>query len=127
MVAGIFKVAAWLIIIAGIGTAIAVDRATNYIGNKGDAVGGVIAGTIFAAAAVGFFAYVLDLLIGIERNTSSGQSPVGVASPQPTPWPAPAASPAVPAFGRAGWYEDPQGLARVRFWDGHGWTDQTQA
>jgi hypothetical protein len=27
----------------------------------------------------------------------------------------------------AGWYPDPQGQARLRYWDGIGWTDQTSA
>jgi hypothetical protein len=27
----------------------------------------------------------------------------------------------------AGWYPDPQGQARLRYWDGAGWTDQTSA
>jgi hypothetical protein len=26
----------------------------------------------------------------------------------------------------AGWYNDPSGLARARFWDGQGWTEHTQ-
>ncbi len=26
-----------------------------------------------------------------------------------------------------GWYPDPHGEPRERFWDGHGWTDQTRA
>src|SRR5438067_839083 len=27
----------------------------------------------------------------------------------------------------AGWYPDPQGQARLRYWDGDAWTDQTSA
>jgi hypothetical protein len=47
---------------------------------------------------------------------------------------APAATPpgAAPAAGAAagppaGWYPDPQGQARLRYWDGAAWTEQTQA
>ena len=36
-----------------------------------------------------------------------------------------AAPPAQSAGPPAGWYPDPQGQARLRYWDGHAWTDQT--
>jgi hypothetical protein len=55
------------------------------------------------------------------------------AAPPPTaparPEAAPAAPAAPPAGGGpgqpAGWYPDPQGRARVRYWDGSTWTDHT--
>ena len=48
-------------------------------------------------------------------------APQAPAAPPPQPAPAPRAEPA-PA---AGWYPDPRGEARLRYWDGRGWTDQT--
>ena len=27
----------------------------------------------------------------------------------------------------AGWYQDPQGQARLRYWDGRAWTEHTAA
>jgi hypothetical protein len=35
----------------------------------------------------------------------------------------PSGSPAVP---EAGWYPDPSGQARLRYWDGRAWSTQTQ-
>ena len=127
-VAGVFKVASFLVLIGGAITAVQFSHDQSYTGNKGQIEVGIIAGTIFTAAAVAFFAYVLDLLIGIERNTSSGRSarPAEAPSPQPVTSAPSVASPPVPAFGKPGWYSDPQGLTRVRYWDGHDWTDQTQ-
>jgi hypothetical protein len=54
-------------------------------------------------------------------------------APPPTAQPAaprPAAQPAAPPVGGGpgqapGWYPDPQGKARVRYWDGSSWTDHT--
>ncbi len=106
------KIASFLVILGGIATVAEVAKDQSYIGNKGPAVVGIIAGTIFTAAAVAFFAYVLDLLLGIERNTSSGWSDrtlVGRPSQSMTTSETPVASPVVPAFGKPGWYSDPQG------------------
>ncbi len=128
-VAVVFKIAAILVIIGGVGGVVGIDRDLSYVGNKAPVVVGIIAGTIFTAAAVAFFAYVLDLLMGIERNTFAGRSAPTSEAPPPrpmTPLP-PMASPPTPTFGKAGWYSDPQGLARVRYWDGAAWTNQTQS
>jgi Protein of unknown function (DUF2510) len=127
-VAGVFKLASFLVIIGGVVTAVQISHDQSYVGNKDGIEAGIIAGTIFTAAAVAFFAYVLDLLIGIERNTFAGRSarPAEAPSPQLVTSAPSVASPPVPALGKPGWYSDPQGLARVRYWDGHAWTDQTQ-
>ena len=71
-VAVIFKIASILVIIGGVISAADLNNDQTYTGNKGALLAGIIGGTIFTAAAVAFFAYVLDLLIGIERNTFSG-------------------------------------------------------
>jgi uncharacterized RDD family membrane protein YckC len=48
----------------------------------------------------------------------------------PPPGGAPAPPSAPPPGGgeqKADWYPDPQGQARLRYWDGHNWTDHTSA
>ena len=67
----VFKVLAWLVIVGGIITAASVGSEHSYIGNKGVAVVTIIVMTIFTAAAVAFFGYVLDLLLDIRKNTAS--------------------------------------------------------
>jgi hypothetical protein len=114
-VAVVFKIGSLVVIVGGVIALANVGSSQFYIGDKGTADAGIIAGTIFTAAAIAFFAYVLDLLIGIERNTTSG-SPGNIQ----------AAPPQAPVFPAPGWYSDPQGVTRVRFWDGQLWTDQTQ-
>lgn len=125
-VAAIFKIASFLIIIGGAVSAVALNRDLNYIGNKNVLLVGIIAGTVFSAAAVAFFAYVLDLLIGIQRNTLSASTTRPVQTPRPFPT-AQTPPPEVPIFGKPGWYADPQGVFRVRYWDGQAWTERTQA
>jgi hypothetical protein len=127
-VAVIFKIASILVIIGGVGAVIEINRDLSYVGNKGPVVVGIIAGTVFTAAAVAFFAYVLDLLIGIERNTFPGRSAQTVEASPPRPMTpvASVASPQLPTLGQPGWYADPDGVSRVRYWDGSGWTSQTQ-
>ncbi|MEA2397776.1 MAG: hypothetical protein QOK25_1332 [Thermoleophilaceae bacterium] len=77
---------------------------------------------------------------GTEAPTAVQPSP-GATPPAPSPSPAaepsqvPPVRPAVPqpappaeqAGPPAGWYPDPQGQARLRYWDGGAWTDQTSA
>ena len=50
------------------------------------------------------------LLAGGARPEPSLAPPSGGAAQPPLP----------------GWYPDPQGRARLRFWDGAGWSDQTR-
>jgi hypothetical protein len=73
VVSGVLKVTAWLILIGGIISAITTAVHLHQSSTSGDVVFstvvGIAAGTIIAAAAIAFFAYVLDLLIGIESNT----------------------------------------------------------
>lgn len=71
----IFKAASLLVLIGGGISAYETARALH---NHGDSSGtvtgiviGIIAGTIITAASLAFFAYVLDLLKGIESNTLS--------------------------------------------------------
>jgi hypothetical protein len=125
-----------------------------YTGNNTNGLTvGIFAGTIISASTVAFFAYVLDLLIGIERNTFPDGSSRAVEAPRPVaptqvvttpppmvttppqvaPRPPQATSPQGPTTPQAstnqqpGWYPDPQGVYRVRYWDGQRWTDQTQS
>jgi uncharacterized RDD family membrane protein YckC len=57
-----------------------------------------------------------------------GAAPYGAPPPSGPPAPAPASSPP-PGGGdqKADWYPDPQGQARLRYWDGQRWTDHTSA
>lgn len=53
--------------------------------------------------------------------------PAQPAQPAPQPaQPAPAPEPAA-SLPPAGWYSDPSGQARLRYWDGQAWTEQTSA
>ena len=65
-VSTVFKFASIFVIIGGVLVAIQFSHDQLYPGNNGRAIVGVIAGTIFTAAAVAFFADVLDQFIGIE-------------------------------------------------------------
>jgi hypothetical protein len=124
-VSGIFKIAAVLIIIGGVVSAISLAHHNSTIGNSqntGGEVVGIIGGTIFAAAAVLFFAYVLDLLIAIQQNTIPSAQASAPAVPNPTAQ----ATRRAPVYPEPGWYPDPQGIGRVRFWDGQAWTDRVQ-
>jgi hypothetical protein len=47
------------------------------------------------------------------------------ASPAPTPSPTPEPVQQDPSAPAAGWYPDPQGQKRLRYWDGGRWTEQT--
>ena len=69
---------------------------------------------------------------GSDAPTTRVQPPPATPSaPSAPPAPAsssPAAAPARETGGPpAGWYPDPQGEARLRYWDGSGWTGQTSA
>lgn len=56
---------------------------------------------------------------------SGGPPPAAGAPPtQAAPSPEPAAQPAA-GGPKADWYPDPHGQARLRYWDGSKWTDQT--
>jgi hypothetical protein len=61
--------------------------------------------------------------------TPAPESPAPAPAPEPArPAPAPAEpAPASPALPPAGWYEDPSRQARLRYWDGQAWTEQTSA
>jgi hypothetical protein len=73
---------------------------------------------------------------GMARPPAGGPPP-GAAPPAPSspaapapPAPSSPAAPAPPAQSAgppAGWYPDPQGQARLRYWDGATWTEQTSA
>ena len=54
---------------------------------------------------------------GWSQETASPHSPQESAAEQPSQ-----TSNTYPA----GWYNDPTGVARVRYWDGQGWTEHTQ-
>lgn len=70
----------------------------------------------------------------VPALATPGPGPIGYSHVPPPQYvgPSPSAPPAPPpppaAAGPApGWYDDPQGQARLRWWDGQRWTDQTSA
>jgi hypothetical protein len=75
VVSAVFKVVAWLVMVGGIVGAVATSRALHHSGATTGhvaAVGfGIGVGGILVAAAFAFFAYVLDLLIGIATSTDT--------------------------------------------------------
>jgi hypothetical protein len=126
-VSGFFKVLAILVVIGGVISAVSVDQRSSdsfaSSGNTDGAVFGIIIGSVVASCAILFFAYVLDLLMGIESQTFRSRSH-GPAMTLPG-----AATPSAnvnASTAAAGWYPDPHGVTRARFWDGQLWTDQTQ-
>jgi hypothetical protein len=55
----------------------------------------------------------------------SAVAPAVVSTLQPEPTPEPVAAPAESSSPPADWYPDPTGQARLRYWDGNQWTDNT--
>jgi len=110
-----------------------------------------------AIVAGGILAERPDLAARVAAATGPGPASRGAAPPPASPPPPPTAPPAAdapttrvqqpaastpaipPPASRspvppaqsegppAGWYPDPQGEARLRYWDGTGWTGQTSA
>jgi Protein of unknown function (DUF2510) len=67
---------------------------------------------------------------GSESPTTRVQAPQATPAAPSAPQPAASPSPAPAREGGGpppGWYPDPQGEARLRYWDGSGWTGQTSA
>jgi hypothetical protein len=155
-VSSVFKVVAIVIVIGGIIGGIAAAKNSNNVNttfgsNSSGTSGGVIAifiiiAAIVSAASVLFFAYVLDLLMSIDVGTAAA-GPTMVTPNMPTspppltataiPTSAPThtatatAMPAhapkrAPVYPEAGWFPDPHGVVRARYWDGQSWTDKTQ-
>ena len=73
VVSSVFKVVALIVLIGGIVASIVTAiELEGHSANRGVVVGvaiGGIVGSIVAAASIGFFAYVLDLLMDIDWNT----------------------------------------------------------
>jgi len=63
---------------------------------------------------------------GAPTQPAAPARPAAPPAPPPQP-PVPPEPPAAHPGPPAGWYPDPQGLARLRYWDGAAWTDQTSA
>ena len=77
-------------------------------------------GLIGLGALVGLVGLIL-LIVGILRGSKSGQPkgapPIAQVAAPIVPAPAPAPLP------QPGWYDDPRGEARLRWWDGQQWTE----
>jgi Protein of unknown function (DUF2510) len=61
----------------------------------------------------------------VQRGTGGGAATP--ATPPSAGAGAAGGGPAASSGPPPGWYPDPQGQARLRYWDGAGWTDQTSA
>jgi hypothetical protein len=69
-VAGVFHVLAWIVIIGGVVAALTAYRQLHGNGSSNSDVavvgGSILGGTIFTAAVLAFFGYVLELLVAIH-------------------------------------------------------------
>jgi hypothetical protein len=78
VVAGVFKVLASLVLVAGAVAAFESARALHTVGASNDnviaVVAGIIGGTIIAASAMAFFGYVLQLLVAIHFDVRFADS-----------------------------------------------------
>jgi hypothetical protein len=95
-------------------------------------IGGYLA-PLFALIAAGAAVYAAELAPagpGVARGALAGAgrgpdpsftTPIGGGAPAPT------GAPQAPAGGGVapGWYDDPHGQARLRYFDGQNWTEQT--
>jgi hypothetical protein len=128
----IFKIFAGLILIGGVVSAISVANNNNstfgYSQDTGGEVVAIIGGAVLGAAAVLFFAYVLDLLVGIQRNTvSAAFAPPGASTGGSHGQSGQVSTlQRAAVFPEAGWYDDPWQISRVRYWDGSEWTGRVQ-
>jgi hypothetical protein len=61
-------------------------------------------------------------LVPVATTAAPATAALSIPTGQPESKPAPEASGPV-----AGWYPDPKGEARLRYWDGKDWTENTAA
>jgi len=77
-VAIVFKGLAWLVLAAGVLSAIEAASALHHVGSSNGnivaLVAGIIGGTIIAASAMAFFGYVLQLLVAIHFDVRFAES-----------------------------------------------------
>ncbi|MEA2443808.1 MAG: hypothetical protein QOJ12_1100 [Thermoleophilales bacterium] len=97
---------------------------------------GIAVGSFLSARERGEAVPGVDGGLGGFGGASGGGGPLGAGQPAATPTATPAGvgapaagvpDPGAAAAGgpKADWYPDPQGQARLRYWDGSQWTDQT--
>ena len=65
--------------------------------------------------------------VGGGQFGGGGAPPYGAPPPTGAPVPSSAPPPSGGGEQKADWYPDPQGQARLRYWDGQRWTDHTSA
>jgi hypothetical protein len=75
-----------------------------------------------AVAAAGGLVALVGLVLLVVGLVRAGRSSSAV-SPMPAAQTVPSATPPATPVTAAGWYADPRGEARLRWWDGQTWTD----
>jgi hypothetical protein len=130
IVAGVFKVAAVLVIAAGVIAIYELHQSTG-VPESGRVQLAVAGGTVLLAASFAFFAYVLDMLRALVLDSRRNRPWTGsVRSPEeidrilhPGPKEIPEmTTKTVPQ----GWYHDSGDPGNVRWWDGTRWTSLTK-
>lgn len=93
----------------------------------GPPLGGTLVSRIFGAfGGIGLLlggplvGGVLALVTALRRRRPGGSAGTAAAAGSAT-----TGAPTAPASAPAGWYPDPSGQARTRWWDGSRWTDHT--
>ncbi len=84
-----------------------------------DNVGWIVAVGVGGLVFIGGFVL---LIVGIARRSSARRAANLQAAPDGY---VPHVPPPTPAEAPAGWFPDPHGLHRLRYWDGATWTDHT--
>jgi hypothetical protein len=115
---------------------------TQFNSSSGGDAGGIASANagsglyLYTAAVIAIWIGVIRIWFARTDHSSQISSQVVAAfNPGPTAWvPAPSEAPLAgtqltppPAQPPSGWYPDPKGASRLRYWDGGAWTEQTQA
>lgn len=110
IVGGVFV--AWVLVVVPVGT---------YLPNALQALLSLVANLVRGTAVLLAFV-TLDRAVPRMSPTTSASAPTAIHPQAVQPQ---AAQPQATATQAAGWYPDPQGEADWRWWDGAGWTDNT--
>lgn len=121
--------------IGGFGLGLFSQALIEFSGDAG--LGAYLANGGSAAMVAGALIALIPAMLGRpkQREEYAFLPPETAREPAPSPPPpveaepeaaAPATEQAAAPATAAGWYADPAGQARLRYWDGQAWTEQTQ-